>query len=105
MKLHSIMTKHYSESSISRSIGILETFKEITHERNFARIFIAVRNFIPKVFRANDAGIFFSDQSDPKLMYTITSIGKDDDSGVTYIKSVVKYPIGIGYTGKCIQMK
>lgn len=68
-------------------------------------IFIAVRDFMPKVFRAHNAGFFLMDQSDPKLMYTITSIGKDEESGATYIKSVAKYPVGIGYTGKCIQLK
>ena len=60
---------------------------------------------MPKVFQATKAGFYFIDQSDSKLMYTITSIGKDDESGATYIKSVAKYPVGIGYTGKWIQLK
>ena len=99
-KIKSIVTSYYAERSLTRSMGILETFQEITHEKNFARIYVAVRDFMPKVFRANTAGFFFLDQSDPKLMYTITSVGKDEESGVTYIQSVAKYPVGFGYTGK-----
>jgi hypothetical protein len=95
-----MVTEYYSERSLTRSIGILETFQEITHEKNYANIFVAVRDFMPAVFRAQKAGFFFMDMSDPKLMYTITSVGEDKNVNVKYIKSVAKYPVGFGYTGK-----
>ena len=60
---------------------------------------------MPKVFRATTAGFFFMDQIDPKMMYTFTSVGSVEDSGVKYIKSVAKFPTGFGYTGKCIELK
>jgi hypothetical protein len=86
-------------------MGILETFQDITHEKDFSRIFTAVRDFMPKVFGAKTAGFFFIDQSDPNLMYTITSVGKDEESGATYIQNVAKYPVGFGFTGKCIELR
>lgn len=98
--MNGIIVKYYAERSVNRSLGILETFQEITHEKNLARIFIAVTDFMPKVFQATKAGFYFIDQLDSKLMYTITSVGTDEDSGAMYIKSVAKYPVGIGYTGK-----
>ena len=64
-------------------MGILESFQEITHEKSIARIFVAIRDFIPKVFRANKVGFFLIDQTNHKSMYTITSVEKDEDSGAT----------------------
>lgn len=104
-KLRSMVTEYYSQRSLTRSIGILETFQEITHEKNYANIFVAVRDFMPAVFRAQKAGFFFMDQLDPKLMYTITSVGEDKELNIKYIKSVAKYPVGFGYTGKWIELK
>ena len=37
-------------------------------------------------------------------MYTLNSIG-EDDNGVKFIRSIVRYPATIGYTGEAIKTK
>jgi hypothetical protein len=51
-----------------RSINILEAFRDVTQEKNIANIYLAVINSLPKIFKARQAGFFFIDQADGKLM-------------------------------------
>ena len=39
VQLNTIIAKYYAQRSLTRSLGILETFQQITHEKNFANIF------------------------------------------------------------------
>jgi hypothetical protein len=84
-------------------MGILEGFKNITHERNLATLFLRIRQFLPEVFCADNCGLFFI-SDDPSIMYTAENISKDNQ-GINYFSGVVKYPIGIGFTGKSITEK
>lgn len=62
-----------------RSVNILKTFRDVTKETNIACIFEGVVNTLPNIFRAKKAGFFLIDHSDPKFMYTLTSIGEDEN--------------------------
>ena len=59
---------------------------------------------MPPIFRAKKAGLFLIDHNDPKFMYTVTEVGKDEN-GIKYIKSIVKYSSNYGYTGQSIIQK
>ena len=47
-KICCLLAKYYSKETLERSFGILDAFKNITHETNLATIFKQITQSIPK---------------------------------------------------------
>lgn len=67
-------------------------------------MYSSVINYLPEIFKAKKAGLFFIDHKDPKFMFTISEVG-EDGKGVKYIETLVKFPSNLGFTGAAIRLK
>jgi hypothetical protein len=99
-----LIQKAQAESVWERSLGILQMFRNTSQEWNLANIYCTIKEYVPQIYRANKAWIFFIDHTDPNLMYTINEVGTDE-RGINFIKSVVKFPSNLGYTGQAFKTK
>ncbi|CAI2382313.1 unnamed protein product [Moneuplotes crassus] len=89
---------------IDRTISALEIFGGITIQNNLASIFHSIEEWIPTVFNAKKACVFYIDKNEPQYIFTCTDIG-EDEKGTKFIKNVAKFPCNQGYTGKCLEYK
>lgn len=89
---------------VERTMNILQTFREITMERNHVKIFNKIHEYVPKLLEVDKVGVFFVDTSDNNIIYSITSWEAGGD-GIPYITQIAKYPWNIGLTGKAITSK
>ena len=95
----------YEQSQkVDRTMNILQTFREITMERNHVKIFNKINEYVPKLLEVEKVGIFFVDTANTNIIYSITSWEAGSD-GIPYITQVAKYPWNIGLTGKAITSK
>ena len=102
--IEKIKLLYYRKQVLDTTLSMLDTFKEVAQDKNIASISTAIENYLPKIFRAVKAAIFFKDHSKPNLMYVVTSVG-DDKNGIKFIRNYWSFPTSLGYTGYCIQNK
>ncbi|CAI2380703.1 unnamed protein product [Moneuplotes crassus] len=102
-KILALLTKFEAKNTLQRSLGILDTFKNLTHETNLATIFQHITTSIPKVFNCDSCGLFFVGK-DVKCIYTAEFVGNEGD-GHDYFRNILKYPIGLGFTGQSIERR
>ena len=96
--LDKIIVNLQLKNAIERSFSAIKMFKDISIENNLASIWITVQEWIPKIFHAKKACIFFIDHKDPSYMFTCSDIG-EDEKGTKFIKNILKFPSTLGYTG------
>lgn len=106
--LSSAVTRiHYcfaQNKRVNRAMDMLKTFREITMERNHAKIFNKIMEYVPSLLNVEKVGAFFVDTGNSDYMYTITD-SKISSDGIPYITEIAKYPTELGLTGKAMITK
>ena len=96
---------HYRKQVLGTTLSMLDIFKKVVqNNNNIASISIAIKNYLPIIFRAAKATIFFKDHSKSNLRYVVAS----EETIKNEIKLILNYwsfPTSLGYTGYCIQNK
>ena len=72
-------------------MNILQTFKEITMERNHVKIFNKIHEHVPRLLEVEKIGVFFVDTGNSNIIYSITSWEAGAD-GIPFITQIAKYP-------------
>jgi len=95
--------------SLQRSVNVLDACTEIIRNKNLAYVYDSIINLLPNIFHVKKVGVFFCDPSNTETaseqkIFSIASVG-EDENGFKFVRNMVKFSIGEGYTAYSILKK